>query len=151
MWPWFHSGNVAQFLSITLLLLSGDQQDEAKGPIHLETDNKITTCESLLITILCFNSPVLNSLKDFLLRPAPLLVKLSETAKKPTASIVMTVSSDANDNGVTVGHTTGVKKDSQDTAYQKVRKVALDSICRWVLVPEVKVRDWHNTVLCQMA
>ena len=72
---------------------------------------------------------MLNSLKDFLLRPAPLLVKLSETAKKPAANIVMTVSSDANDGGVTVGHTTGVKKDSQDTAYQKVRKVALDSIC----------------------
>lgn len=73
---------------------------------------------------------MLNSLKDFLLQPAPLLVKLSETAKKPSASIVMMVSSDANDGGVTVGHTTGVKKDSQDTTYQKVRKVALDSICR---------------------
>ena len=73
---------------------------------------------------------MLDSLKDFLLRPAPLLVKLSETAKKPTAGIVMTVSSDTNGRSMTVGHTSGLKKDSQDTPYQKVRKVALDSICR---------------------
>lgn len=71
---------------------------------------------------------MLNSLKDFLLLPAPLLVKLSETVKKP--SIVMTVSSDMNDSGVTVGHSSSAKKDSQDTAYQKVRTAALDSVCR---------------------
>ena len=73
---------------------------------------------------------MLDSLKDFLLRPAPLLVKLSETTKKPTAGIVMTVSSDSNGRSITVGHTSDLKKDSQDTPYQKVRKVALDSICR---------------------
>lgn len=73
---------------------------------------------------------MLNSLKDFLLLPAPLLVKLSETVKKPAPSIVMTVSSDMNDSGVTVGHSSGAKKDSQDTAYQKVRTAALDSVCR---------------------
>ena len=81
-----------------------------------------------------FCRPVLNSLKDFLLQPAPLLVKLSETAKKPTAAnIVMTVSSDTNDKFVTVGHSSGWKKDSEDLPYHKVRKVALDSICRCVL------------------
>ena len=77
--------------------------------------------------------PVLNSLKDFLLQPAPLLVKLSETAKKPTAAnIVMTVSSDTNDKSVTVGHSSGWKKDSEDSPYHKVRKVTLNSICRCV-------------------
>ena len=69
-------------------------------------------------------------MKDFLLQPAPLLVKLSENVKKPLASIVMTVSSDSSDGGVTIGHSSNVKQDSQDTTYQNVRKVALDSICR---------------------
>ena len=82
---------------------------------------------------------MLHSLKDFLLLPAPLLVKLSESAKKPTRNIVMTVSSDTNDRGVTVGHTSGSKKDSKDSAYQKVRKLALDVICRLVLRSEYPV------------
>lgn len=82
--------------------------------------------------VFCFvlNSLVLNSMKDFLLGPAPLLVKLSASAKKPVASIVMKVSSDSSDGGVTVGHSSGVKQDLEDNTYQNVRKVALDSICR---------------------
>lgn len=74
---------------------------------------------------------MLNSLKDFLLQPAPLLVKLSETAKKPTAAnIVMTVSSDTSEKCLTVGQSSGWKKDAEDSPYHKVRRVALDSICR---------------------
>ena len=74
---------------------------------------------------------MLNSLKDFLLQPAPLLVQLSETAKKPTAAnIVMTVSSETSVNCLTVGQSTGWKKDAGDSPYRKVRRVALDSICR---------------------
>ena len=99
---------------------------------QLNGGNNIT-----IIFILYLNSPVLNCLKDFLLQPAPLLVKLSESTKKPAANIVMTVSSDTNDSGVTLGHASGVKKDSQDTSYQKVRKAALDSICRSVTLYEV--------------
>ncbi|KAK2556707.1 Phosphatidylinositol 4-kinase alpha [Acropora cervicornis] len=75
-------------------------------------------------------SHVLNSMKDFLLGPAPLLVNLSASAKKPLASIVMKVSSDSSDGAVTVGHSSGVKQDSQNSTYQNVHKVALDSICR---------------------
>ncbi|CAH3130736.1 unnamed protein product [Porites lobata] len=75
-------------------------------------------------------SSVLNSLKKFLLLPAPLLVKLSETAKKPSANIVMTVSSDSNSSSITFGHTSGLTKNLQESSYQKVRKVAVDSICR---------------------
>lgn len=80
----------------------------------------------------CFvlNSHVLNSMKDFLLGPAPLLVNLSASAKKPLASIVMKVSSDSSDGAVTVGHSPGVKQDSQNSTYQNVHKVALVSICR---------------------
>ena len=74
---------------------------------------------------------MLNSLKDFLLQPAPLLVKLSETAKKPTAAnIVMTVSSDTSVKCLTMGQSSGWKKDAEDSPYHKVRRVALDSICR---------------------
>ncbi|XP_020624721.1 phosphatidylinositol 4-kinase alpha-like [Orbicella faveolata] len=75
--------------------------------------------------------PVLNSLKDFLLQPAPLLVKLSEIAEKPTAAnIVMTVSSETSVSCLTVGQSSGWKKDAEDSPYHKVRRVALDSICR---------------------
>ena len=84
--------------------------------------------------ILYVNSSVLNSLKKFLLLPAPLLVKLSETAKKPSANIVMTVSSDSNDSSITFGHTSGLTKNLQESFYQKVRKVAVDSICRWAFL-----------------
>lgn len=80
------------------------------------------------------NSSVLNSLKKFLLLPAPLLVKLSETAKKPSANIVMTVSSDSNSSSITFGHTSGLTKNLQESSYQKVRKVAVDSICRWAFL-----------------
>ena len=84
--------------------------------------------------ILYVNSSVLNSLKKFLLLPAPLLVKLSETAKKPSANIVMTVSSDSSDSSITFGHTSGLTKNLQESSYQKVRKVAVDSICRWAFL-----------------
>ena len=74
---------------------------------------------------------MLNSLKDFLLQPAPLLVKLSETAKKPTAAnIVMTVSSETSANCFTVGQSSDWKKDAEVSPYHKVRRVSLDSICR---------------------
>ena len=84
--------------------------------------------------ILSVNSSVLNSLKKFLLLPAPLLIKLSETAKKPSANIVMTVSSDSNNSSITFGHTSGLTKNVQESSYQKVRNVAVDSICRWAFL-----------------
>ncbi|XP_068676768.1 phosphatidylinositol 4-kinase alpha-like isoform X2 [Montipora foliosa] len=116
--------SIAEFLCSNLAV-SLSQSDS--GHFILSCLEGLATLAEKLPTLA---SIVLNSMKDFLLQPAPLLVKLSENVKKPLASIVMTVSSDSSDGGVTIGHSSSVKQDSQDTAYQNVRKVALDSICR---------------------
>nr|XP_058953334.1 phosphatidylinositol 4-kinase alpha-like [Pocillopora verrucosa] len=137
--------------SVDLMVWTAALQDEQDGDTLCQNISEFL-CSSLAVSlaqtgsclfILCcleglatlaekipsLTRPVLTSLKDFLLQPAPLLVKLSENKKKPTAAnIVMTVSSDTNDKYLTVSHSSN--KETEDSPYQKVRKVTLDSICR---------------------
>ena len=76
-------------------------------------------------------SAVLKSLQDFLLGPAPVLVKLCDPDKRPPATIVMTLSTDgSSDPPLAVDMVTGLE--GKLSANEAVRKAALKSVCRLV-------------------
>lgn len=131
---WVPSISHVQSTRLLLVLLGAQPWLNLRLQVTLGIAPYTLPLKYFMFILYVVNSSVLNSLKKFLLLPAPLLVKLSETAKKPSANIVMTVSSDSNSSSITFGHTSGLTKNLQESSYQKVRKVAVDSICRWAFL-----------------